>query len=336
MKEISPKIYQCEIPLPENPLKSLNCYVIKGKERNLVIDTGFNRKECRDAFFTYMDDLNIDLRRTDIVITHLHSDHSGLASELYQKGARLYFSQGDGDMTKIESSNQKWEGPYALMKLFGFEESDDFFDRHPGKAYGSTDSFEFTPLQEDDQVGIDEYQFRVVSVPGHTPDIINLYDEKKKIYFSGDHVLNVITPNIAFWGFHHPVILEQYFKSLRKTYDFDIELMLPSHRSLIKDHRKRIDELLEHHRHRLDEVVRVLQETNRELTVQEIAARMQWRIKAKDWDDFPDAQKWFASSEAMAHLDYLVHYRKVTMKKRDGIMYFSADETVNLPSEALI
>ncbi len=36
-----PEIYQLNIPLPNNPLKNLNCYVVKTAGGNLVIDTGF-------------------------------------------------------------------------------------------------------------------------------------------------------------------------------------------------------------------------------------------------------------------------------------------------------
>ena len=42
-------IYQIEVPLPGSPLKSVNCYVIKDERRDLLIDTGMNRPECRAA-----------------------------------------------------------------------------------------------------------------------------------------------------------------------------------------------------------------------------------------------------------------------------------------------
>lgn len=56
----------------------LNAYVIKGKSENLVIDTGFNRPECREALCRGLEDLGIDLRHTSLFLTHLHADHTGL------------------------------------------------------------------------------------------------------------------------------------------------------------------------------------------------------------------------------------------------------------------
>jgi len=40
-------------------------------------------------------------------------------------------------------------------------------------------------------------------------------------------------------------------------------------------------------------------------TAYETAARMTWDIKAAKWQDFPLAQQWFATGEALSHLRYL-------------------------------
>ncbi len=81
-EEIARGLYRLQIPLPENPLKSLNSYVIKGPGRNLIIDTGLNRQECMDAMQAGLKEIGIDLRETDFFITHLHADHFGLVSSL--------------------------------------------------------------------------------------------------------------------------------------------------------------------------------------------------------------------------------------------------------------
>ena len=81
-EEICQNIYRIEVPLPENPLKSLNSYVIKGKDRNLVVDTGFNQKICLEAMQTGLSTLGIDLSQTDFFITHFHADHFGLVAVL--------------------------------------------------------------------------------------------------------------------------------------------------------------------------------------------------------------------------------------------------------------
>jgi len=46
IEQVLPDLFRIEIPLPNSPLRSLNSYLIKGKERFLIIDTGMNREEC--------------------------------------------------------------------------------------------------------------------------------------------------------------------------------------------------------------------------------------------------------------------------------------------------
>ena len=46
---IEGNIYSIFVPLPDNPLRNLNAYLIKDDKRSLLIDTGFRRDECREA-----------------------------------------------------------------------------------------------------------------------------------------------------------------------------------------------------------------------------------------------------------------------------------------------
>ena len=46
-EEILKNLYRLSIPLVGNPLKKLNAYLIKGSDRNLLIDTGFRQPACR-------------------------------------------------------------------------------------------------------------------------------------------------------------------------------------------------------------------------------------------------------------------------------------------------
>ena len=75
INEIASNLFCIELPLPQNPLKSINAYVIKGKNRNLIIDTGMNRPECKAVLFPALNELRVDMEKTDLFITHLHADH---------------------------------------------------------------------------------------------------------------------------------------------------------------------------------------------------------------------------------------------------------------------
>src|SRR5574341_2684645 len=100
IKEILTNLYKMEIPLPESPLKSVNSYVIKTQDRNLIIDTGMNREECLNVMMSGLRKLAVDIRKTDFYITHLHSDHFGLVSSLATNSSTIYFNQPDANQIK--------------------------------------------------------------------------------------------------------------------------------------------------------------------------------------------------------------------------------------------
>lgn len=318
--QVYPSIYKHEIPLPNNPLKALNSYIILSKDRNLIIDTGFNNKECKDFFMKSIQDMNMDLSKTSLLITHLHSDHSGLAGDLNKKGVKVYAGKTDAIIINEMIKKEYWNKIEEYKKMFDLEKYNISFDDNPGYKYRSKNRIEFISLIEGDVLNIGDYSFKVIDIPGHTPGHIGLYEEKHKIFFGGDHILDKITPNIGFWGFDTDV-LSTYFSSLKKVYEYDIEYLFTSHRNIITNHKKRIDELLDHHEKRLKEILEILKYG--EKTVKDVAANMHWSLRCNTWEDFPKPQKWFASSEAMAHLEHLVFIKKVEKSIRNGILYYS-------------
>jgi len=160
----------------------------------------------------------------------------------------------------------------------------------------------------------------VISVPGHTPDQIALYEEENKLFFSGDHILGDITPNIIRW-LNMTDSLGHYLRSLDAVSRLNIRLTLPGHRSLIYETQSRIKQIKEHHARRLDEVRHILAEGP--INAYTVASRMTWEIRYSSWEDFPVAQKWFATGEALSHLDRLVALNDAEEQGRDGLVLFS-------------
>lgn len=300
-EEIRPGLYRLEIPLPDTPLKVLNSYVFRGKQRHLIVDTGFNRDECHAAMQEGLQQLGIDLGETDFFITHLHADHFGLLQRLKRPGSTIYFNRPDAEIL------DGWTGfermfRYAAINGFPEDELQKSFQAHPARRY-PTDWFpELKLLQDGDIIEVGDYRLVCVHTPGHSLGHTCLYEPDKKLFLSGDHILGDITPNIQGWS-DEQNMLQHYLKSLDKVYAMDIDLTLPGHRSLIPDFRRRIDELRRHHRARLDEILIILENGSRH--PYRIASEMSWDIKCDSWAAFPTPQKWFAMGEAIAHLRYL-------------------------------
>ena len=300
-EEILPNLFRLKIPLPDSPLKYLNSYVIKGPDRNLIIDTGLNRRECLEAMQAGLSTLGIDLKASDIFITHLHADHFGLVAKLATDTSHVYFSRPEKEL--IES----WEGfgpmiAYAGQNGFPEDELQAAVDKHPGAKFGSEWIPEMKLLEDGDEIRIGDYEFRCVVTPGHTMGHICLYEPDKKILVAGDHILIDITPNIQCWSdTQNP--LKHYLASLEKVYSLKVDLTLPGHRRLIENHQTRIEELKRHHADRLTEVLSILKAGA--LNAFQVASQMTWDIDSESWDQFPVAQKWFATGEAISHLRYL-------------------------------
>jgi hypothetical protein len=108
--------------------------------------------------------------------------------------------------------------------------------------------------------------------------------------------------------------------SLDKVSDFDVDFVLPGHRRLILDHHARIGELKKHHAHRLAEVLTILEHAP--MTAFEVASKMTWDLKCDDWKDFPVAQRWFATGEAISHIRLLEEEGKVGREAKGGLTRF--------------
>ncbi len=322
IEEILPDLYRIEIPLPKNPLRALNSYAIKSSGRNLIIDTGWNEGPCMNAMQAGLKKLGIDIHKTDFFITHLHADHMGLLSRLDTARSTIYFNQPDADRINRINSAPVWDEFLQYARLNGFPEDElqAVFGSHPGFKFRLEKKLPFHILREDDTIAIGEYQFRCVATPGHTKGHMCLYEPGKKILMSGDHILQDITPTIQLWSDDWNS-LEEYLKSLDKIYKYDVELVLPGHRSIFRDCWKRIEELKEHHQHRLQEIVAILESGPQNSS--QVASQMSWDITYDSWDLFPVSQKWFAIGEAISHLRYLKAKGKVREGAIEGIRVFS-------------
>jgi glyoxylase-like metal-dependent hydrolase (beta-lactamase superfamily II) len=322
-EEVLSNLYRIEIPLPQSPLKSLNSYLIKGNNRFLLIDAGMNREECMGEMSTSLARLNVDLKKTDFFVTHLHADHLGLIERLAADTSIIYFNKVEAYLVNdIFEKSERWSKIIAIYLANGFpaDELEKAAENHPARRFGLTRPLNFDVLQEGDRIEIGDYFFRCIETPGHSPGHMCLYEASKKILIAGDHILFDITPNISFWP-EMEDSLKDYLVSLRKVYPLDVNLVLPGHRGIISNHRERIRELEKHHQGRLNEVLMVLKDGAK--NVWQVAPYITWNIKCKSWELFPAQQKWFAFGETLAHLNHLEKERMICRKFQGGKTVFS-------------
>lgn len=319
--EIVNGIFRLQIPLPRNPLQELNSYLIKGRPggRSLLIDTGFHREECREALFSCLKELDVNMEETDIFLTHLHSDHTGLMPEIVTDRTTVYISPQDRNWIDGDYRFALEERENARFRRAGFAEEiiAHASETHPGRKFApSPDFHRFTLVDERTVLQAGEYQIELIRVPGHTPGQMCLWIPKERILFTADHVLFDITPNITDWP-DLPDALGCYLESLSKIDRYPARYVLPGHQET-GDLHQRVQELLEHHRNRLEECRQVVADHPGSCAC-DIAGKMSWNIDVPTWEEFPPAQKWFAVGECLAHLERLT---------REGLVRESMDGQV--------
>ena len=303
-------MFRIPVPLAGNPLKELNSYLFRGnreeKQRNLLVDTGFRTEGCKKALLKGLEQLGVSMEDTDILLTHLHADHSGNAPELIRPGGRVYISREDYrfmDGTLQEHRSERF-------RENGIEESllQAMLACTPSRTMAAPLSFrDYTLLEEGDVILAGRYTLRAIWTPGHTPGHFCFEVCGTGAMLLGDHVLFDITPNITDW-WDVPDSLGDYLRSLDKLAAYPVTLPLPGHRES-GDMKLRICQLKEHHKKRLADCLRIVRELQQDPVkkpcLYDITGCMKWKIHCNGWDDFPPAQRWFALGECFAHLDHL-------------------------------
>ena len=323
-EQIAKNIFRIPVKLPDSPLKELNSYLIKDGERSLLIDTGFGMDACLEALLGGIGELGEDPKKIDIFLTHMHSDHTGLAAEIIGEGMRIFISEADCGWLKTSEEEDElvFQNLVDRFRMAGMPAFilDNMKSINPAIAFSpSAGSNQYHSVHDGETFNVGGYSFRCILTPGHTPGHMCLWDEGSGIMFTGDHVLFDITPNITAWP-NVSNSLDDYLNSLRSISEYPVRTALPGHRKS-GDFQMRIKELIMHHDVRLNEVERLIRETPGS-TIYEISGKMRWKIKASNWDDFPSAQKIFAVGECMSHLDYLMHLGKIKYNVEDGILRY--------------
>ena len=316
-EEIYDNIFLIRVPLPKNPLRETNCYLLRGKGRDLLIDTCLCLPPCREVLAQELDALGARTDALDILLTHQHGDHAGLAPEFVGREGRIYLSETELPWMQDAGTGEHRQHMDAVFAAAGFDEAlmRAFWKESYAVPMVSNPLFKgYSGLKDGERLKAGGHALTCVETPGHTPGHMCFWMERERIMFTGDHVLFDITPNIITWA-GVPDSLGDYLGSLAAIRDYPVELALPGHRGT-GDFGARIDTLLRHHEKRLTECHALVAARGGQ-TAYEIAAGMRWKIRASSWEAFPIRQKRYATGECMAHLDRLVALSRIS-RELDG------------------
>ncbi len=332
MRKIASGVYQVKVPMPRNPeipdggLGYTLVYLIESHDGWTMIDSGWNTREGLDA-------LDQQLRATgaewkdvrDLIVTHFHSDHMGLAAAVKERShARLIMHELDAP----EALAKRWgTGIDVRRKEFGQwavtqgVPHDDARHMGPPNRPEAKKELEVNVellVRGNEVLRRDGTELRVLWTPGHTPGHISIHDPRRKLLFSGDHLLPRITPNVSYIPFIGGSPLSDYLRSLDELEHLEVKQVLSPHEGTFRDLQKRLGELRGHHGSRMRQMLRALR--NGPLTAWQIASHVKWRVGK--WENLSLRTRQFALQETVAHLRHMVDQHILRETPRDDVIYY--------------
>lgn len=152
-----------------------NIWHVRGRDLDLLVDTGMGI--CPLA-------PEIDTPRGKpllAVATHIHLDHVGSLHEFAERAGPAQ-SAGEfgrmGDAATYAHEFRVLEGAVSRLPRPGWRAADYRIEPAPLTRI----------LDEGDIIDLGDRRFRVLHLPGHSPDSIGLFDETDGTFFSGDAI----------------------------------------------------------------------------------------------------------------------------------------------------
>ncbi len=302
-----PEVWRVELLMHDTFLPSVNAFVVRDGAETLVVDAGTPDEFNDTRLMRALVGLGVDPERVTLFCTHAHIDHTGLARELSEAGARVVVGKGvAGDMTRLAAHAWRDE-MVARMRAEGVGEAEavELADVIWDHARDFTrEGIPFETLAEGDVLRCGRWAFEVVATPGHTPGQCALWEPRTRTAFLGDAVLFLCSTCIGFWGEGEDPIGEQ-LATLRRLADRGIEHALMGHGLQEGDVAERCLANAAHHERRSARALAAIRETPGQ-TGFELVPAMGWRAPFERWGETPALTRWFLVSESIAHLDHLV------------------------------
>jgi glyoxylase-like metal-dependent hydrolase (beta-lactamase superfamily II) len=320
-------VHRIPIPVPFPQAGGpVNVYAVEERDGGLLLfDSGLGTPEAHAALeegFRRLGRRFDEVRR--IVVSHAHVDHYGAARFVEERAGReLPAFAHPADLPKMAEGGTRWRdrqphyGAY-LVKL-GVPVDVLLAVRGQGeKSHALAQRIRAVrPLAGGEVLETRHLTLRVLHMPGHTPGLLCLHDEARRIFFAADHLLEKISPNPIIElgpngeeGFFRPLLA--YVESVGRMRALDLDLVLPGHGPPFAGHRQVIDRLLAFYGKRQARIRELLDDRPR--TAWEVAQAL-----------FPAARPldaFLTVSETIANLEVLEQRGEARRELVDGVYRF--------------
>jgi glyoxylase-like metal-dependent hydrolase (beta-lactamase superfamily II) len=170
-----------------DPLIRANIYLIRGRDRHLLVDTGLGIASLAKELTDLLD------HPATALVTHFHYDHSGSFHEFDDRVAH----PADADALASDSPiatllAARWPADIREgCATAGYPPPDVLIDALPYANYDPAE-YRLVPVaptrlvREGDVIDLGDRRLEVIHLPGHTPGCVGLWEAATEILFTGD------------------------------------------------------------------------------------------------------------------------------------------------------
>jgi glyoxylase-like metal-dependent hydrolase (beta-lactamase superfamily II) len=318
--EVAPGLRWIRMPLPF-ALDHINLWLAREPDgRWTAVDAGYGNEATRALWETHFASTLRGAPIARIVATHYHPDHLGNAAWLSQRfGAPVRMT-----MAEFLTAHAVIEGRAAhatadtceLFLAHGLDREHVDAIAARGNAYAR--GVPHAPrhierLFAGDTLAFGGRAWTVIPGYGHSPEHAALHAPDAGVLISGDMLLPRISTNVSVWPADpdgDP--LGRFLASIAAFERLPADtLVLPSHGMPFRNIAARVAELRAHHAARLAELEEALVQARRPMSAGEIVPVLFRR-------PLDLQQRFFATGEAIAHLNHLWHSKRASRVAGDG------------------
>ncbi|MCU1667343.1 MAG: Beta-lactamase-like Metallo-hydrolase [Blastococcus sp.] len=308
VERLRPDLWSIPVPM-DGPLRYVSVYALALDGGGLgLIDTGWQSDASWAALTSGLASIGgavEDVR--GVLVTHLHFDHLGLAERVRQaSGAWMAMHPADAAIVgsaPMRDPARFIESEVDFLVSLGADPDEAAADVGPVESVAAFTRMAVPDrlLEHGELADLPGWSLRAVHTPGHTPGHLCFAEERTGLFFSGDHVLPRISPNISTTPTGSPDPLKDYLDSLAAVRDLDPAEVLPAHEWRFRGLDDRVDQLAAHHEQRLAELLAAVR-AHPGSTPWQLAAHLTW---ARPWDQYERRMRIFAVTETDAHVRLL-------------------------------
>lgn len=234
-----------------------------------------------------------------VIVTHLHFDHLGMGARVRAaSGAevvlhRLEQAAIDGEFGGEDRERfDRWGVPHARRDELARITAERF-----SKAQITADRL----VEDGARLELGDVDLDVIWTPGHTYGSVCLRDVRRKLLFTGDHVLPVLNPGLGLGGPTPSNPISDYLDALDRVAGFDDHQVCPGHGYRFFGLQARCETLGAHHARRTAEVAEVLDRLDHP-SVWQVASELYWSL---GWENLSHYLLDSALAQVEMHIDRL-------------------------------